>query len=116
MARHPVCNEGDIPVGGMKACKVGGGVVVVVFHLDDGFYATQNDCTHLFASLHKGRIVEGHQIECPHHRTRFDIRTGEVVCWANHPPGVQLLNFLRAKKALKTYPVTVDAGQVFVEA
>lgn len=115
MARHPVCNEGDIPVGGMKACKVGGGMVVV-FHLDDGFYATQNDCTHLFASLHKGRIVEGHQIECPHHRTRFDIRTGEVVCWANHPPGVQLLNFLRAKKALKTYPVAVDAGQVFVEA
>jgi len=38
-----------------------------------------------------------------------------VVCWANHPPGVKLLNFLRAKKALRTYPVTVEAGQVFVE-
>lgn len=114
MARHRVCGESDIPVGGVKAYGVDG-EMIAVFRLDDGFYSTQNQCTHLFASLHKGRIVEGGQIECPHHRTRFDIRTGEVVCWANYPPGVQLLSFLRARKALKTYPVTVEAGQVFVE-
>ncbi len=114
MARHRVCDEGDIPVGGIKVYKADGRTVAV-FHLDDGFYSTQNDCTHLFASLHKGKIIESGQIECPHHRTRFDIRTGAVVCWASHPPGVQLLNFLRAKKALRTYPVTVEAGQVFVE-
>lgn len=114
MARHRVCEESDIPVGSMKSGKAGG-QVVVVFHLEDGFHATQNDCTHLFASLHKGKIVEGHQIECPHHRTRFDIRTGEVVCWAHYPPGIQLLNFFLAKKALKTYPVVIESGQVFVE-
>ena len=114
MVRHRVCDEGDIPVGGVRAYKAGG-QTVAVFHLDDGFYSTQNDCSHLFASLHKGKMVKGGQIECPHHRTRFDIRTGKVVCWANHPPGVKLLNFLRAKKALRTYPVTVEAGQVFVE-
>lgn len=114
MTRHRVCDESDIPVGSMKA-GAAGGATVVVFHLEDGFYATQNQCTHLFASLHKGTIVEGGQIECPHHRTRFDIRTGEVVEWANFPPGVQLLNFLRPQKALKTYPVAVEAGQVFVE-
>lgn len=114
MARHQVCNESDISVGGMKACEAGG-ETVVIFHLNDGFYATQSQCTHLFASLHKGKIVESDQIECPHHRTRFDIRTGEVVCWAHYPPGIQLLNFLLAKKALKTYPVAVEAGRVFVE-
>lgn len=114
MARHRVCGESDIPVGGMKAGQAGG-ETVVVFRLEDGFYSTQNQCTHLFASLHKGKIVEGNQIECPHHRTRFDIRTGEVVCWAHYPPGIQLLNVLLAKKALKTYPVVVESGQVFVE-
>lgn len=114
MAHHRVCGESEIPIGGMKAGRAGG-KGIVVFHLEDGFHATQNDCTHLFASLHKGKIVEGHQIECPHHRTRFDIRTGEVVCWAHYPPGIQLLDFLLAKKALKTYPVVIDAGQVFVD-
>lgn len=114
MARHRVCSESDIPAGGVKAYQVGD-ETVAIFHLTDGFYSTQNQCTHLFASLHKGKIVEGNQIECPYHRTRFDIRTGEVVCWANYPPGIQLLNFLLAKKALKIYPVVVEAGQVFVE-
>lgn len=114
MARHRVCNESDVPIGSMKA-GVASGKAVVVFHLEDGFYATQNQCTHLFASLHKGDLLANGQIQCPFHRARFDIRTGEVVCWANSPPGVQLLNFILAQKALKTYPVTVEAGQVFVE-
>lgn len=56
MARHRVCGESDIPVGGVKAYGVDG-EMIAVFRLDDGFYSTQNQCTHLFASLHKGRIV-----------------------------------------------------------
>ena len=110
MARYYVCEEDDVPLGKVKAYKAGGRTVAI-FHLHDGFYSTQNDCSHLFAPLHKGTIIEGSQIECPYHQTRFDIRTGAVMCWADHP----LLDWIRAKKALKTYPVTVEAGQVFVE-
>ena len=56
-----------------------------------------------------------YELECPFHRARFDVRTGEVIEWANFPIGVQLLNLVRKEKALKTFPVTVQEGKVFVE-
>jgi 3-phenylpropionate/trans-cinnamate dioxygenase ferredoxin subunit len=114
MASYIVGNASDVSVGSMKLCEADG-ESVIVYHLEDGFYATQNRCTHVFAPLHKGKIVAGCQVQCPFHRARFDIRSGEVVQWANFPIGVQLLNILRKEKALKTYPVTVSAGILSVE-
>ena len=114
MARHTVCTEDEIPVGTLKPFKAGD-TKLIVYHLDDGFYATQHSCTHIFAPLGRGKIVETCQVQCPFHRARFDIRTGEVVEWANFPPGVQLLNAVRGEKALKTYPVTVENGRVTVD-
>ena len=114
MASFEICAADDLPVGEKTTGKAGD-VKVIVFHLEDGYYATQHNCTHVFAPLGKGKIVEDCQIQCPFHRARFDIRTGEVVEWANFPPGVQLLNAVRKEKALKTYPVRVDNGRVLVE-
>jgi 3-phenylpropionate/trans-cinnamate dioxygenase ferredoxin subunit len=111
MATHKVCREEDLPVGGMKALRLEG-KGVLVYRLEDGFYATQSSCTHMFAPLARGKIVDGCKVQCPLHRARFDIRSGEVVDWANFPPGVQLLNAVRGEKALKTYPVSVVKGEV----
>jgi 3-phenylpropionate/trans-cinnamate dioxygenase ferredoxin subunit len=97
----------------MKAFTVAG-EKIIVYHLKDGFYATQSNCTHVFAPLAKGKIVDGCKVQCPFHRARFDIRTGEVIDWANFPPGIQLLNALRGEKALKTYKVSVRDGEVHV--
>jgi 3-phenylpropionate/trans-cinnamate dioxygenase ferredoxin subunit len=49
------------------------------------------------------------------HKARFDIRTGEVLDWANFPPGIQLLNVVRGEKALKTYAVRLEDENVQVE-
>jgi len=114
MATHTVCKADELPVGKMKAVRFDG-TGVLVFHLEDGFYATQSTCTHMFAPLGRGKVVDGCKIQCPLHRARFDIRSGEVVDWANFPPGVQLLNAVRGEKALKTYPVTVINGNVRVK-
>ena len=114
MAKHAVCKEKDLPVGHMKAFRAGD-TRIVIYHLEDGYYATQASCTHVLAPLARGKIVEKCQVQCPFHRARFDIRTGEVVEWANFPPGVQLLNALRGEKALRTFPVTVKSGDVMVE-
>jgi 3-phenylpropionate/trans-cinnamate dioxygenase ferredoxin subunit len=114
MAMHAVCNEDDLPVGKMKAVRLDG-TGVLVYHLEDGFYATQSSCTHTFGPLVRGKIVDGCKIQCPLHRARFDIRTGEVVDWANFPPGIQLLNVVRSEKALRTYPVSVVKGEVRVK-
>lgn len=113
MTMHTVCRSDELPQGKMKAFEAGG-VKIVVYHLEDGFFATQASCTHVFAPLAKGKIVEGCKVQCPFHRARFDIRTGEVIDWANFPPGIQLLNVVRSEKALKTYKVSVKDGDVRV--
>ncbi len=114
MARHQVCEENDIPVGEKKPFAVDE-EEILVYHLKDGFFATQSRCTHLFWPLKNGNLVDKCTVQCPFHRARFDVRTGEVVQWANFPPGVQLLNFVRGEKSLKTYPVTLEASKVLVE-
>lgn len=114
MTKHTVCKESELPVGSLKGVKAGE-TKVVVYHLEEGFFATQHSCTHVFAPLSRGKIVNTCQVQCPFHRARFDVRTGEVIEWANFPPGVQLLNVVRSEKALTTYPVSVENGQVMVE-
>jgi 3-phenylpropionate/trans-cinnamate dioxygenase ferredoxin subunit len=47
-------------------------------------------------------LVMGHLIECPKHNGQFDYRTGE----AKRTP---------ACVNLRTYPVKVDGGDVFIE-
>jgi 3-phenylpropionate/trans-cinnamate dioxygenase ferredoxin subunit len=114
MARQVVCKESELPVGTMKLFKAGD-TSILVYHLEDGFHATESHCTHIFAPLGRGEIVEGCRIRCPFHRAEFDIRTGEVHKWANFPPGIQLLNVVRSEKALKTYRAVVEDGAVVVE-
>lgn len=114
MARFVVCGESELSVGEMRPFKAGD-TRVLIFRLSDGFYATQNSCTHVFAPLTRGKVVAGERIRCPFHRAEFDIRTGEVCKWANFPPGIQLLNAIRSEKALKTYPATLEDGNVVVE-
>jgi 3-phenylpropionate/trans-cinnamate dioxygenase ferredoxin component len=113
MKQHVVCRTDDIARGQMKAYLVDG-TRIVVYHLKDGFYATQASCTHVFAPLAKGKILDGCKVQCPFHRARFDIRTGEVIDWANFPPGIQVFNVVRSEKALKTFKVSVRDGEVRV--
>ena len=113
MPEQLVCAVTDIPVGAKKFFLVGK-ESIILYHLEDGFYATQRYCSHTFAPLEGGKIVEGCQIQCPFHRARFDVRTGAVVQWANFPPGIQLLNAVRNEQPLKTYPVQERDGQLYV--
>jgi len=111
---HPVCRADDIGVGQMKAFAVAG-QKIVVYHLSDGFFATQANCSHILAPLARGKLLEDRNVQCPFHRARFDIRTGAVVDWANFPPGIQVLNVVRGEKALRTFKVSVVDGSVNVD-
>jgi nitrite reductase/ring-hydroxylating ferredoxin subunit len=115
MSLHPVCQIAELPMGERRLVDAGG-QKVLVFHLADGFFAVQAACTHVFAPLVKGKLVEGCQVQCPFHRARFDLRTGEVVQWANWPPGLaDMLNVVRRSKALLTYRTVVTGTQLSVE-
>jgi 3-phenylpropionate/trans-cinnamate dioxygenase ferredoxin component len=88
MAMHPVCKTDELAEGEKRGFTVRG-QRIVLYHLDDGYFATQASCTHMFAPLARGKLLDGCKIQCPLHRARFDIRSGEVVDWANFPPGIQ---------------------------
>ena len=72
-----VAHVGEIPVGGVKVVRLDD-VPVALFHLDDGFHAVEDVCTHDGGPLAEGTL-EGAIIECPRHGARFDVRTGAVV-------------------------------------
>ena len=111
--RVAACKTNEVPQGESRLIKVGE-ENVLVFHLSDGFFATQARCTHVLGPLKKGKILDDDCVQCPLHRARFDIRTGKVKEWANFPPGIQMLNAIRSEKALKTWPVEVEGDEVFV--
>jgi len=73
---------------------------IALFRVGDAAYATDNLCSHGQARLCDG-FVEGHEIECPLHQGRFDLRTGQ----ASAEPAVE---------AIRTYPVRIEGGRVYV--
>ena len=91
----------DLPQGeGMRVTEVS--PPVAVFHTEDGeVFAIDDTCTHQDASLADGWL-EGCEVECPLHASRFDLRTGQV----DAPP---------AKRPVRTHRVVVQDDHVYVE-
>ncbi len=52
-----------------------GGEAYAIYEVAGSIYVTQDACTHGPGSLAEG-FVDGHEIECPFHQGKFDIRTG----------------------------------------
>lgn len=70
-------SAGEIPPGGFKEVRLDDRTIAI-FHLDDGYYAIEDVCTHDGGPLAEG-ILEGNVIECPRHGARFDVKTGAVL-------------------------------------
>jgi 3-phenylpropionate/trans-cinnamate dioxygenase ferredoxin subunit/anthranilate 1,2-dioxygenase ferredoxin subunit len=76
------------------------GQIIVVAKFEGGFFAVQEFCTHRFGPLSEGVVKDGN-IECPWHRSCFELRTGKV---AKGP----------AKVDLKTFPVEIREGKICI--
>ena len=50
---------------------------IIIANIDGNFYAIGGICTHEGGPLSEGSL-SGHEIECPWHGAKFDVRTGEV--------------------------------------
>jgi uncharacterized membrane protein/nitrite reductase/ring-hydroxylating ferredoxin subunit len=96
-----VADAASVGDGETLRAEVNGNVIAIV-NLGGEFYAFQEFCTHRFGPLSEGSF-HGHQVECPWHRSRFDVRTGKVT----QGP---------AKLDLKTYEVSVQDGKIRVRA
>ena len=74
---------------------------IAVFHVGNEFFATDDTCTHAKFSLADG-YIEGEEVVCALHEARFCLRTGRALSFPAVVP-------------LRTYPVRVEGGEVFVE-
>jgi 3-phenylpropionate/trans-cinnamate dioxygenase ferredoxin subunit len=114
MAFHQIAPIDALEFGAMKAYKVEDEHVLLI-RTEQGFFATQSKCPHLFMPLEKGKLIDNCRIQCKFHRAEFDVQTGDVCQWANFPPGIQALNFVRGEKGLKTYRTKIEEGMVYVD-
>jgi naphthalene 1,2-dioxygenase ferredoxin component len=90
---------GDVPQDDVIGTIVGGRDVAL-YNTGGEIFATDNICTHGQARLCEG-FLDGHEIECPLHQGKFDVRTGQPTC-------------APVTEAIRSYPVKIEGGRVFV--
>jgi ferredoxin-NADP reductase/nitrite reductase/ring-hydroxylating ferredoxin subunit len=90
----------DIPPSHMIEIQVDGENICLV-NVEGKFYAIGSICTHEGGPLADGTL-EGYEIECPWHGSKFDVRTGEV----KNPP---------ASEPEPRYEVKVDGTNLLIK-
>ena len=77
------------------------GLELVLVQWDDEVFALEDRCSHQDFPLSEGEVEDG-KLECVFHGAKFDVRSGKAVQ-------------LPAIKPVKTYPVDVREGEIFVD-
>jgi nitrite reductase/ring-hydroxylating ferredoxin subunit len=92
-----VADTKDIQPSQMKEVEVNGEKVCLA-NVEGKYYAIGNVCTHVGGPLAQGKL-EGYEVQCPWHGSRFDIRTGRVA----RPP---------AMRSEPTYEIKIENGNI----
>ncbi len=95
-----VANKNDIPAG-KGVCVDVDGRRIAVFHVDNQFFAVDDECTHAGGPLSEGSC-DGAKVTCPWHGAEFDLKTGEALA-------------APAFDSVKAYKVTVEGDDVKIE-
>jgi nitrite reductase/ring-hydroxylating ferredoxin subunit len=95
-----VADTQDIQPSQMKEVEVNGEKICLA-NVEGKYYAIGNVCTHLGGPLAQGKL-EGHEVQCPWHGSRFDIRTGRVA----RPPAI---------RSEPTYEIKVEDDNISVK-
>ena len=88
-------------VEGEGVCVDAGGKKLALFRVGEKCYAIDDICPHRDAPLHEG-WVEGLEVECPLHASRFNLETGAF----RNPP---------AKRGVTAYQCQVVGDDVQVD-
>jgi len=95
-----VSDTEDIQPSHMKEVQVDGENICIV-NVEGKYYAIGSICTHEGGPLADGTL-EGYEVECPWHGSKFDVRTGEV----KNPP---------ASEPEPSYQVKVDGTKILIK-
>lgn len=90
----------DLPEDDVKGVVVAGRDIAV-YTVGGEVYATDNLCTHGHARLCDG-FLDGHEIECPLHQGKFDVRNGQPTCAPVTEP-------------VRSYPIRLEGGRVYLQ-
>jgi metal-sulfur cluster biosynthetic enzyme/nitrite reductase/ring-hydroxylating ferredoxin subunit len=94
-----VVDIADVPDPGKTLVEVDG-EMVAVFHVQDGWYAIDDVCTHDGGPLADGELRD-FRIACPRHGAKFDIRTGAALT-------------MPAVRPTRAHDVKIEEGGVWV--
>ena len=95
-----VSDTKDIQPSHMKEIKLENESICIV-NIEGKYYAIGNICTHEGGPLADGTL-EGYEVECPWHGSKFDVRTGEV----KEPP---------ASEPESVYQIKVDGNKILLK-
>ena len=90
----------DIPEGQAQVYEVGEHFLAIC-RIGDEVWAVEDRCTHDDGPLGEG-CLHGHEIECPRHGARFDVRDGSICRMPAIGP-------------VPTFPTRVEGGWVIVD-
>ena len=95
-----VADTKDIPPSQLKEVQVNGENVCIA-NVDGKYYAIGSICTHEGGPLADGTL-DGYEVECPWHNSKFDVRTGEVTS----PP---------ANESEPAYEVKIEGHNILIK-
>lgn len=93
-----VCERSELLPGEFKVVY-DGDTTIAVFNIDGDLFAVEDVCTHDGGELAGGEL-RGHEVECPRHGARFDVRTGDALCAPAYEPTA-------------SFPVKIEDGVVY---
>jgi 3-phenylpropionate/trans-cinnamate dioxygenase ferredoxin subunit len=96
-----VGNVSDFTTSDRKMVDLGDGQMIGIFKVDDDYFAVNGWCSHEKASLMHGD-VEGHEVVCPVHGARFDLRTGRHLS-------------MPAVRPIASYPLKIEGDAIFIK-
>jgi len=89
--------------------------VLLLWHKNE-VHAIQSKCPHMKLPLAKGELTDDCAIVCPFHKSKFDLKTGDVACWSPWPPVIgKLLGKISKEQNLMVYPTRIDDDMIMVD-
>jgi 3-phenylpropionate/trans-cinnamate dioxygenase ferredoxin subunit len=108
-----VLKVGELEDGAMKKVSVEGRDLLLA-RVGDTYYAADDKCPHMNASL-SGGTLEGSVVTCPKHASQFDLSDGHVIRWTDWS-GIKLsvAKTMKSPRPIKSYEVKVEGDKVLV--
>jgi 3-phenylpropionate/trans-cinnamate dioxygenase ferredoxin component len=109
----------DLPPSGVTEVRTQEHGVLAVGIAGGTPFAVSNVCRHQFAKLGQGQVREG-CLECPWHRARYDVTTGEMISgpkgrvWGFPPYSAAVRTFGSKVAPLRRFDVELRDGAIWL--